>query len=177
MKSIILGLGALLLLTACTPSEKMVQEEPTITAPTQEPQATNESTESIAEIASSNPDFSTLVAALTAADLVDILSEPGEYTVFAPTNEAFEALPEGALDELLSDPEALTNVLTYHVLDGVYPYNSIVDMSSAVTLSGDSLEIAVSPVGAVTVNKANVLTTDIMATNGVIHVIDTVLLP
>ena len=122
--------------------------------------------------------FTALAKALTAADLVATLRGPGPFTVFAPTDEAFAKLPGGALDNLLK-PEnkaMLQRVLTYHVVPGKVLAADLVKVSSAKAVSGDSLPITVSG-SAVMVGRARVMKTDIAASNGVIHVIDTVLLP
>ena len=132
----------------------------------------------IVDIAASNPDFSTLVTAVTEAGLVETLSG-GEFTVFAPTNAAFEALPEGTLDELLADPEgALADVLTYHVVEGTVMAEDVVGMDGqeVTTVNGAPVTITVDG-ETVMVNDATVVTTDIVASNGVIHVIDAVLVP
>ena len=150
--------------------------------PTDEPMPTAEPTAealpSIAEIAAGDPNFSTLVAALDAAGLVDTLAGEGQFTVFAPTNDAFAALPEGTVDALLADPSGdLTQILLYHVVDGVARAADVVNMTEATTLNGAPIAIAVVD-GAVKLNDSvNVVTTDIEASNGVIHVIDGVLLP
>ena len=133
---------------------------------------------SIVDIAAGNEDFSTLVAALKAAELVDVLSGEGPFTVFAPTNDAFEKLPAGTVETLL-EPEnkgQLTDVLTYHVVSGAVYASDVVELSEAATVQGSSVEITVSDAG-VMVDSANVVTTDIEASNGVIHVIDGVILP
>ena len=133
---------------------------------------------SIVDIAAGNEDFSTLVAALKAAELVDVLSGEGPFTVFAPTNDAFEKLPAGTVETLL-EPEnkaQLTDVLTYHVVSGAVYASDVVELSEAATVQGSSFEITVSDAG-VMVDSANVVTTDIEASNGVIHVIDGVILP
>jgi uncharacterized surface protein with fasciclin (FAS1) repeats len=119
--------------------------------------------------------FSTLATALTAADLVGALQGDGPFTVFAPTNDAFAGLPEGALDGLLADIPALTNVLLYHVVDGQIFAGDLNGVSSAATLSGESVSIDLTQ--GVKINDATVVIKDIIATNGVIHVIDGVLLP
>jgi len=122
--------------------------------------------------------FTTLAKALTAADLVATLKGPGPFTVFAPTDEAFAKLPPGTLDKLLK-PEnkaMLRQVLTYHVVPGKVLAADVVKLSSAKAVSGNTLLIKVSG-GTVMVDKSRVVTTDIAATNGVIHVIDAVLLP
>ncbi len=133
----------------------------------------------IVDIAAADPQFSTLVTAVTEAGLVDTLST-GEYTVFAPTNDAFAALPEGTLDELLADPEgALTDVLTYHVVEGTVLAADVVELDGqeVATVNGESVTITVGDDGSVMVNDATVVITDIEASNGVIHVIDAVLVP
>ncbi|MBT6175624.1 MAG: fasciclin domain-containing protein [Deltaproteobacteria bacterium] len=133
--------------------------------------------ETIAAIAAGNDDFSTLVAALTAADLVDTFNGSGDFTVFAPTNAAFDALPEGTLDALLADTDALTAILKYHVLATNVPSTALVaGKNFAETLQGDNAVVNVSDAG-VTINQANVTATDIVASNGVIHVIDAIILP
>ena len=130
----------------------------------------------IVDIAVGNSDFSTLVTALKAADLVDALKGEGPFTVFAPTNEAFAKLPKGALDNLLKDKEALKQVLLYHVVSGKVTSADVVKVDKANTLSGKDVKVTVSDSG-VMINSSKETVVDIMATNGVIHVIDTVLLP
>jgi uncharacterized surface protein with fasciclin (FAS1) repeats len=131
--------------------------------------------QTIVDIAVDNDDFSTLVTAVTAAGLVDVLSGPGPFTVFAPTNAAFAALPAGALDAVLADPNLLAAVLTYHVVAGDVRAADVVGLSRAATVQGEYLRIGTA--NGVTVDGANVVATDIVASNGVIHVIDAVLLP
>jgi uncharacterized surface protein with fasciclin (FAS1) repeats len=130
----------------------------------------------IVDIASSNEDFSTLVTSVTEAGLVDTLSGEGPFTVFAPTNAAFEALPAGTLDSLLADPQgALTDVLSLHVMSGE------VNSEAAIAAAGTNVETLGGPVAValdgdnLTVGGATVVTTDIEASNGVIHVIDAVI--
>ena len=130
----------------------------------------------IVDIAAGNEDFSTLVAAVTAAGLVDTLKGDGPFTVFAPTNAAFAALPEGTVDALLADIPALTAILTYHVVAGKVMSGDLTDGMTATTVNGADITIGVSADG-VTVNGAKVTTADIEGTNGVIHVIDAVILP
>lgn len=131
----------------------------------------------IVDIAASNPDFSTLVAAVKAADLVDVLSSDGPFTVFAPTNAAFAALPEGTVESLLlpENKDQLVAVLTYHVVAGKVMAGDVVTLDSAETVQGGSVEIMAGDT--VTVDGAQVVATDIEASNGVIHVIDAVILP
>jgi uncharacterized surface protein with fasciclin (FAS1) repeats len=120
--------------------------------------------------------FTTLAKALDAAGLVDTLKGPGPFTVFAPTDAAFAKLPAGTLEKLLADKEQLTKVLTYHVVSGSVQAVDVVKLKSAKTVEGADVMIAVKG-KKVMVNNAHVVKTDIEASNGVIHVIDTVLLP
>lgn len=120
--------------------------------------------------------FKTLATALKAAGLVDTLKGAGPFTVFAPTDEAFAKLPAGTLDALLSDPAKLKQILLYHVVSGEVLAKDVVKLKSAKTAEGASLTIRAGKDG-VKVDGANVTTTDIMASNGVIHVIDAVVIP
>jgi uncharacterized surface protein with fasciclin (FAS1) repeats len=129
----------------------------------------------IVDVAAGNPDFSTLVSAVQAAGLAETLSGEGPFTVFAPTNEAFAAVPAEVLDKLLADKEALTKVLTYHVLPGqvmaadVAPGEVTTVEGSAATITDDG--------GTLKIDDATIVATDVAASNGVIHVIDAVLIP
>ncbi|MFY9210350.1 MAG: fasciclin domain-containing protein [Aestuariivita sp.] len=140
-------------------------------------------TPNIVDIAASDPNFSTLVAALSAAGLVDTLSGPGPFTVFAPTNAAFNALPAGTVDNLLlpENLDTLRSILTYHVVPGSITSSQLVGTRQRVaTVQGGTVDIngVQSKLNfGVRVNDANVTTADIIASNGVIHVIDKVLLP
>jgi len=120
--------------------------------------------------------FKTLAQALTAAGLVDTLKGPGPFTVFAPTDEAFAKLPAGTLDALLADKDKLKAVLLYHVVSGKVTAADVVKLTSAKTVQGSAVSISAAG-GTVKVNDATVTTTDVMASNGVIHVIDKVILP
>ena len=122
--------------------------------------------------------FTTLAKALTAADLVTTLKEPGPFTVFAPTDEAFAKLPAGTLEGLLKpeNKDKLRRVLTYHVVAGDVRAADVVKLQSAKAVSGDTITVKVGD-GKVHVDDATVTKTDIQASNGVIHVIDTVILP
>ena len=121
--------------------------------------------------------FKTLLAAAKAAGLVETLQGKGPFTVFAPTDEAFAALPAGTLDGLLADREALKKILLYHVVSGEVTADKVVGLTSADTVEGSPIAISVND-GMVYLNDAaQVVKTDIMASNGVIHVIDHVLLP
>ena len=130
----------------------------------------------IVDIAVEDGRFTTLVAAVQAAGLVDALKGEGPLTVFAPTDDAFAALPEGTVEALLADIPTLTNILLYHVLDGKVMAADVVELSNALTLNGQYLDIAVED-GKVMIDNAQVIITDIEASNGVIHVIDAVILP
>ena len=121
--------------------------------------------------------FTTLVTAVQAAGLVDTLKSDGPFTVFAPTDDAFAALPAGALDGLLADPEALTNVLLYHVVAGKVMAADVVNLSSADTVLGEPIAISIVDGNVVLNDSATVIISDIETSNGVIHVIDAVLLP
>ena len=121
-------------------------------------------------------DFTTLVTAVKAAELVEALQGEGPFTVFAPTNEAFAKIPQEQLAALLKNKEALAGVLTYHVVPGKVMAADVVKLSQADTLQGAPVRIVVED-GKVKINDANVIKTDIECTNGVIHVIDAVLLP
>jgi uncharacterized surface protein with fasciclin (FAS1) repeats len=132
----------------------------------------------IVAVAAGNPDFSTLVAAVKAAGLVDTLNSAGPFTVFAPTNAAFAKLPAGTVESLLK-PEnkaKLTAILTYHVVAGKVTAADVVKLKRADTVNGKAVKITAGHQG-VKVNDATVTATDIKASNGVIHVIDSVLIP
>ena len=129
----------------------------------------------IVDVAVADGRFQTLVTAVQAADLVETLSGEGPFTVFAPTDDAFDKLPEGTLESLLEDKEELATVLTYHVVSGKVMANDVVELDSATTVQGQDLVIDASD--GVMVNDAEVIIADVEASNGVIHVIDTVLLP
>ncbi|WP_018467206.1 fasciclin domain-containing protein [Calidithermus timidus] len=133
--------------------------------------------QTIAQIVASNPNFSTLLAAVQAAGLVETLSGPGPFTVFAPTNEAFAKIPKADLDALLKDKAALTKVLTYHVVAGRVTSGEVVKLKEVKTVQGQSVAISVSGDMVVLNGSSKVTAVDIQASNGVIHVIDTVLLP
>jgi len=119
--------------------------------------------------------FKTLLKAVQEADLVDTLSGDGPFTIFAPTDEAFEKLPKGTIETLLNDKEKLTNILTYHVVADKVMSNDVVKISNAKTVNGK--EILIDTENGVKIDNATVIKTDIECSNGVIHVIDSVLLP
>ncbi len=132
-------------------------------------------TADIIETAVAAGTFSTLATALTAAGLIDTLKGAGPFTVFAPTNDAFAKIPAADLKALLEDKAALTKVLTYHVVAGKVMAADVVTMKEAQSVQGGT--IAIDATAGVKVNNASVTATDILATNGVIHVIDTVIMP
>lgn len=132
----------------------------------------------IVETAVASDDFNTFVTAVTEAELVDTLKGDGPFTVFAPTDAAFAELPEGTVETLLQPENAadLTGVLTYHVVPSAVMSSDLSDGMTVATVNGETITIGVSDAG-VTVNDATVVTADIETSNGVIHVIDSVLLP
>ena len=132
----------------------------------------------IVDTAVSAGDFNTLAAALEAAGLIDTLKGEGPFTVFAPTDEAFSKLPEGTVENLLKPEnlDQLTAILTYHVVPGAVKAEQVVTLTEAETVNGQSVDISLAE-STVMVDEATVVATDIMATNGIIHVIDSVILP
>jgi uncharacterized surface protein with fasciclin (FAS1) repeats len=130
----------------------------------------------IVETAVAAGSFNTLVAAVKAAGLVEVLAGEGPYTVFAPTDEAFAKLPEGTVESLLKDKEALAAILTYHVVAGEVTAKDVVKLKSAESVNGADLTIKTNK-DKVFVDNAQVVQADILCSNGVIHVIDEVMLP
>jgi uncharacterized surface protein with fasciclin (FAS1) repeats len=135
-------------------------------------------TKDIVDTAVSAGSFTTLAKALQAADLVDTLKEKGPFTVFAPTDDAFAKLPPATLEDLLkpANKARLRRILTYHVVPGRVTAADVLKLKSANAVSGDTIDIKASEAG-VMVEQARVIKTDITASNGVIHVIDSVILP
>lgn len=129
----------------------------------------------LVELASSNEQFSTLVELITAAGLADVLQED-EYTVLAPTNEAFEAVPQETMDALANDTELLRTVLLTHVISGSVNAESVMGLDEAPTAAGNVLPVSVSDAG-VQIGNAMVVQPDVMASNGIIHVVDSVIMP
>jgi uncharacterized surface protein with fasciclin (FAS1) repeats len=182
MRKLLAPLAIVGLLVSCggddsdvTPAtEAPTTEETTTEAPAEEAPA--EEAADIVAIASGNEDFSTLVAAVAAAELVEVLQGEGPFTVFAPTNDAFAALPAGLVDKLLlpENKDLLVKILTYHVVSGAV-LEADVTAGEVPTVEGQSITITTDM--GVQVNGANVVATDILASNGVIHVIDAVILP
>jgi uncharacterized surface protein with fasciclin (FAS1) repeats len=177
---LLVSLAVVLVLAACAPAAPEVVEteppSPTATAvpdPTEEPAPEQLD---IVDTAIADGRFTTLVAAVEAAGLVDALKAEGPLTVFAPTDDAFAALPEGTVDALLADIPALTDVLLYHVIDGAVAAEQVVELTQAMTLQGQYVDVKVED-GSVYIDSAQVIITDIETSNGIIHVIDTVILP
>ena len=174
-----IAVTAALTLAACGSSdESSTASTPTPTASSSSPAASESpaAAGTIVEVASANPDFSTLVAAVGAAGLAETLSGPGPFTVFAPTNEAFAALPAGLLDKLLlpENKDVLTQILTYHVVAAEVP-SSAVEAGKVKTVEGT--EATITTEGGIKIDGATVVTPDVEASNGVIHVIDAVIVP
>jgi len=173
---------AALVLGACAPAVPAPTAPPP-PAPTQAPMEAEEPEQpeeempgTIVDIAVADGRFSTLVAAVTAADLAETLSGEGPFTVFAPTDDAFAKLPEGTVEALLGDIPQLSNILLYHVVPGKVMAADVVELSLADTAAGIPVRIRVED-GNVYINESQVIITDIESSNGVIHVIDSVILP
>ncbi|CAB4772388.1 MAG: fasciclin domain-containing protein [Actinobacteria bacterium] len=175
LRKLIISVGVMSLLSmgfaACS-SDSETAEKPTTTT-----SAPTKCDNTIVDVAVGNPDFSTLVAAVTEAGLVDALNGEGPFTVFAPTNEAFAKIPAADLEAILADKEKLTSILTYHVVGGKIMAADLKPGSQKVpTVNGEEAEVVVSDAG-VTYAGAKIVSTDIETCNGVIHVIDTVVVP
>ena len=147
---------------------------PAATAPAAVPDQTPSG--NIVQVAQSAGQFNTLLAAVQAAGLTSTLEGPGPFTVFAPTDAAFAKIPKSTLDSVLADKATLTKILTYHVLPGKVTSDEITNGQTAQTVEGQSVTFAVNG-NSVKVNDANVVQADVLASNGVIHAIDTVLMP
>lgn len=160
------------------PAEDTTTTTTTTTVTTQETTPPVEVAKDIVDIAAGSADHSTLVAAVKAAGLVETLKGAGPFTVFAPTNAAFNALPAGTVDNLLKPENKadLTNVLTYHVVAGTLKAADLTNGQKLKTVQGTDLTVSIKD-GKVMINGANVTAADLMASNGVIHVIDAVVLP
>ncbi len=171
-----------LALGACSSSSKAATDTNTSTTAADTTMTTAPAAKTIVEIAASNPDFSTLVTGVKAAGLADTLSGAGPFTVFAPTNDAFAKLPAGTLDTLLKpeNKQQLAAILTYHVVPATV-MASDVKPGKVTTVNGATFTVATENGDVILTdgqgNKAKVVKTDIVASNGVIHVIDAVLLP
>lgn len=169
-----LSFTALGLWTACSSPKEESTEEVEIEVVEEIPEPSN----TVVDIAIGSPDHTTLVAAVQAAELAETLSGDGPFTVFAPTNAAFEALPAGTVEDLLKpeNKEALAGILTFHVVSGNVLSSDLSDGQVVTTLNGQTLTVSIVD-GNVSVNGANVIAADLVGTNGVVHVIDTVVLP
>jgi uncharacterized surface protein with fasciclin (FAS1) repeats len=168
----VLGFAATSLVSCNAPKEGGEETtDTTVVAPVEVPNT-------VVDIAVGSPDHTTLVAAVTAAGLVETLSGTGPFTIFAPTNAAFAALPAGTVEDLLKpeNKEKLTSILTYHVVAGNVMSAQLSDGQKVVTLNGQELTVAIKD-GVVTINGAKVVAADLAGSNGVIHVIDGVVLP
>ena len=179
----LIGLAALMLvIAACGATEDDSTETTSAATETTEAMTDDTTTDSMAElgtivdVATEAGTFTTLLQAAETAGLVETLAGEGPYTVFAPTDEAFAAVDPATLEALLADPEALSDVLLYHVVAGEVTAADVVELDSATTVQGSDLPIVVDG-DTVMVGGATVITTDIPASNGVIHVIDQVLIP
>ena len=163
---------------ACNNGETKTTENATTTDSVKEEVMAPVAPKDIVDVAIGSPDHTTLVAAVTAAGLVETLKGAGPFTVFAPTNAAFAALPAGTVDGLLKpeSKDALTKILTYHVVAGAVKAADLKDGQKVKTLQGEELTVAIKD-GKVTINGANVTAADLAGTNGVVHVIDAVLMP
>jgi transforming growth factor-beta-induced protein len=165
-----------MILTACSSQEEAVPTSVPAMTEVADVEKPMEVSTTIVDIAVGDGRFETLVTALQTAGLVDTLAGDGPFTVFAPTDDAFAALPDGVVAGLLEDIPSLTEVLTYHVVAGSVLAEQVVGLDSATTLQGEDVMVKVVG-GDVMVDEAKVLITDIIGSNGVIHVIDSVMLP
>ncbi len=179
----LIGLAALMLvIAACGATEDDSTETTSAATETTEAMTDDTTTDSMAElgtivdVATEAGTFTTLLQAAETAGLVETLAGEGPYTVFAPNDEAFAAVDPATLEALLADPEALSDVLLYHVVAGEVTAADVVELDSATTVQGSDLPIVVDG-DTVMVGGATVIATDIPASNGVIHVIDQVLIP
>ena len=176
-RTILLSVAAVALVVSACSSAASPTPAPATPAPATPAPSMAAELGDIVDVATEAGSFATLLEAATAAGLVDTLKSEGPFTVLAPTDEAFAALPEGTLDGLLKDPEALKQILLYHVVSGKVTADQVVGLTSADSVAGPAIAIAVVD-GKVKLNdSATVVTPDVMASNGVIHVIDQVILP
>jgi len=163
---------------ACNSPEPKVVVPAPAPAKVEVTEPVKEMVKDVVDIAIGSPDHTTLVAAVTAAGLVETLKGAGPFTIFAPTNAAFTALPAGTVDNLLK-PEnkgKLTNILTYHVVAGSVKAADLKDGQKVKTLQGEELTVTIKD-GKVKINGANVSAADLVGSNGVVHVVDAVLMP
>ncbi|MBC7507218.1 MAG: fasciclin domain-containing protein [Ferruginibacter sp.] len=170
--------SAFLLLSCNSDTNKTTETTAVDTVKTEEVAAAPAAPKDIVDVAIGSPDHTTLVAAVTAAGLVETLKGAGPFTVFAPTNAAFSALPAGTVEGLLKpeNKEKLTKILTYHVVAGAVKAADLTDGQKVKTLQGEELTVSIKE-GKVMINGANVTAADLTGSNGVVHVIDAVLMP
>jgi uncharacterized surface protein with fasciclin (FAS1) repeats len=178
---LLLGISAALVLGQCdkpSPDAPAGQSEDSTPAAGQSAVADDVSQKDIVKVAVGSPAHTTLVAAVKAAGLVDVLSNAGPFTVFAPTNEAFDKLPKGTVEDLLKpeNKDKLADILQYHVLIGGYPEERFSDGGTLGTASGGSVKISVKD-GKVVINDSATIIGTVEASNGLVHVVDAVLLP
>jgi uncharacterized surface protein with fasciclin (FAS1) repeats len=176
MKKIIYSLAVITLFIGGASHADNCGSSPTKSTETVESTLKSGNTPDIVVTAVESGKFSMLVAAIKAAGLVGTLKSEGPFTVFAPADEAFAELPEGVWETLLADPEKLKSLLTYHVVDGVVTSDRVMKMEETETLNGKSIAV-ISKDGQIMINDANVIAADIMCKNGVIHVLDKVIVP
>lgn len=173
--------GLLFILISCNdsaPETKTIQEEPAVKSAGQSAVQDTLSQKNVVQVAIGSKDHTTLVAAIKAAELVDVLSNAGPFTVFAPTNAAFDKLPAGTVDGLLKpeSKEDLTNILQYHVSVGVYKEDAFKDGQVIGQVNGDNITITKKD-GKILVNGKATIVAAVPASNGIVYVIDQVLLP
>jgi uncharacterized surface protein with fasciclin (FAS1) repeats len=179
-RTIAVAIAATLTLSACGGTDEPAAPDAAIEAPVEDETTEDETTEAelgtIVDVAIATEGFETLVAAIQAAGLVDVLAGDGPFTVFAPTDAAFAALPEGLLEKLLlpENLDVLVSILTSHVVSGTVLAENVA-AGQVSTVQGEAITVETD--GGVTVNGANVIAVDVLASNGVIHVIDAVILP
>lgn len=182
--TLLMGIGGIVLIALVAVVAMNMQKDTsmantTATSPSTTTMQTDQKTmnnKTIVDVAVEAGNFKTLVAAVQAAGLAETLSGEGPFTVFAPTDEAFAKLPAGTVESLLKDKAKLTQILTYHVVSGKVMAKDVAGMTSAKTVEGSNLTVKAEN-GKVMINGATVTTANIEASNGVIHVIDTVLIP
>lgn len=164
--------------TATDDSGQETMENTEASAEMESPEPAETSAPDIVALASETESLSTLVTAVQAADLVSTLQGEGPFTVFAPTNDAFAALPEGTLDNLLKpeNKQQLVDILTYHVVSGAVRSSDLSDGMTAPTVNGAPITVSIQE-GRVMINDAMVVTPDVEASNGVVHIIDEVIMP
>ena len=176
VKALVILVIIAITLAACSDDNATEEKVVSETSATSQAEQIQEESRTIVDIAAEDGRFTTLVTALQAAELDSVLAGEGPFTVFAPTDDAFSKLPEGTIASLLETIPALKNILLYHVVSGNVLAADVVTLESAVTLQGQTVSISVMG-DVVKINDSQVIITDIQGSNGIIHVIDTVLLP